>query len=301
MDRTEPTPPRTTARPAFADRIDLWVARFRPTTQASYRRWVSTWTSWCTEHDVDPWAARRSDLEAWLLGLADRGLAPATRALAYDGVKSLYSWLHEDELLERNPAARIPRPTVYVEEQRRTWLPPLRYAAFLAAAQAMGDDEHAVAVLGGMMGLRSAEMCGLDVDSVHTVGGHHVLRYIGKGGKPAVSPLPVPAQRIVLDLVTARRSGPLLRTRAGTRLTTRSMVRLVRRIAQAAGVDDLTPHGLRRTFASTGLAVGVSERDMMLAGRWTRASTMDRYDMGIGQLDNHASHRIAGFLSGVAG
>lgn len=303
MDRTEHSPALSaTTRPDFDARVDRWVARFAPTTQRSYARWIAAWTGWCAANDVDRWTARRGDVETFLVALADRDLAPATRALAHDAVKSLYTWLYDDELIDRNPAARVTRPTVHPEDQRRTWLPPLRYAAFLEAAIEMGRDEHAVAVLGGMMGMRSAEMCSLDCDSLSVVAGHQVLRYTGKGGKPTLSPLPVPAQRIVLELAAERRTGALLRTRADTRLTTRSMIRLVARIGAAAGIDDLTPHGLRRTFATVGPAAGVNERDMMIAGRWARVDTLRRsYDMRLGELDNHASHRIAGFLSGIGG
>ena len=40
------------------------------------------------------------------------------------------------------------------------------YAAFLTAARALGPTHHAIAVLGGMLGLRASEMAGLTVDSV---------------------------------------------------------------------------------------------------------------------------------------
>lgn len=290
------------ALPTFDRAVDRWLARYRPTTAAAYRYGITRWTTWCTGEDLDPWHARRGDIEAHLAELARAGLAEATVALAYDAIASLYRHLFEDELLERDPAERVRRPLIHREGQRRTFLTPLEYAAFLTAARAMSPDAHAVAAIGGMMGLRSAEMCGLDVADVQSVGGYQVLRFIGKGGKPAAPPMPIPVLRPVLALLAVRTEGPLLRTQAGTRLTGRSLHHLVTRIGARAGIGHpISPHGLRRTFATAGFAKGVSLRDMQLGLRHARPETSALYDMDHGALDRHASHEIASFLSGLAG
>ena len=288
--------------PPWDRAVTRWLTRYRPTTAGAYRLGITRWTAWCATEGLDPWAARRGDVEAHLAELGRAGLAEATVALTYDAIASLYRHLYEDELLERNPTARVRRPLIHREGQVRTWLGPLEYAAFLATARAMGPDAHAVAAIGGMMGLRSAEMCQLDVDSVTERGGYTVLRFTGKGGKPATPPVPAPVQRAVSELLRLRTDGPLLRTQAGTRFDRRSLGRLVARIGERAGIGHpITPHGLRRTFATTGLSTGISQRDMMAATRHARSESLAIYDMDVANLDRHASHRIAGFLSGFAG
>jgi len=287
--------------PPWDRAVTRWLTRYRPTTETAYRRGVTRWTSWCTTEGVDPWTARRGDIEAALAELGRAGLAEATVALTYDAIASLYRHLFEDELLERDPAARVRRPVIHREGQVRTYLTPLEFAGFLTTARSMGPDAHAAAAIGGMMGLRSAEMCQLDVASVATVGGYQVLRFVGKGGKPAAPPMPIPVLRPVLELLAARTDGPLLRTQAGTRLDRRSLGRLVGRIGQRAGVTHpITPHGLRRTFATAGFAKGVSLRDMQLGLRHSRPETSALYDMDRANLDRHASHEIAAFLAGFA-
>jgi integrase/recombinase XerD len=287
--------------PPWDRAVTRWLSRYRPTTEATYRRGIHRWITWCTAESLDPWTARRGDIEAHLAELARAGLAEATVALTYDAIASLYRHLFEDELLERDPAARVRRPTIHREGQARTFLTPLEFAAFLTTARAMGPDAHAVAAIGGMMGLRSAEMCQLDVSSVATVGGYQVLRFVGKGGKPAAPPMPIPVLRPVLQVLAVRTDGPLLRNQVGCRFDRRSLGRLVARIGDRAGISHgITPHGLRRTFATAGFAKGVSLRDMQLGLRHARPDSTIGYDMDHGALDRHASHEIAAFLSGFA-
>lgn len=293
--------PTSAKSPSWDRAVERWASRYKPNTQESYRRVVRRWTSWCASNDVDPWAARRGDLEAHLAELGRSGLAEASVALAYDGVRSLYDHLYGDELIAKNPIDRVKRPVIHREGQRRTWLNPLEYAAFLTAARAMGPDEHAVAAVGGMMGLRSDEMCQLDVSSVTTVGGYQVLRFVGKGGKPAAPPMPIPVLRPVLALLAMRDEGPLLRNQAGLRFDRRSLGRIVQRIGAQAGIaHPITPHGLRRTFATAGFAKGVSLRDMQLGLRHARPESTAVYDMDQGALDRHAAHSVAAFLSGLS-
>ena len=68
----------------------------------------------------------------------------------------------------------------------------LEYAAYLTTARHLGPTEHAIAVLGGMMGLRATEMATLTVESFGTVRGYATLLVVGKGDKPARVPVPIP-------------------------------------------------------------------------------------------------------------
>jgi integrase len=83
-------------------------------------------------------------------------------------------------------------------------------------------------------------------------------------------------------------SGPLFRSvgkgarpRIGQARLARSSVRLIlRRAAERAGVslDGLSPHSLRRSFATEGYKAGVSERELARTGRWASVTTMRGYD-----------------------
>ena len=88
------------------------------------------------------------------------------------------------------------------------------------------------------------------VESLSQDGGYDSLKFIGKGGKPADIPLPVPVMRAVRVVVDGRPTGPLLLNRAGNALTTLDARRMVNRIAKTASCRHITPHGLRRILSA---------------------------------------------------
>jgi integrase len=64
--------------------------------------------------------------------------------------------------------------------------------------------------------------------------------------------------------------------------------RALTRAADAAGITHpISPHGLRRTFCTTGLVAGISIRDMQYAMRHADPRTTMRYDMARANLDRH--------------
>ncbi len=154
-------------------------------------------------------------MELWLRTVADSGLSRASIAAHYDAVGSLYRLAHEEEFVVANPCARVTRPKIHRELQRREVLTVLEYAAFLTTARHLTPTHHAIAVLGGMMGLRATEMATLAVESFGTVRGYATLIVVGKGDKPARVPVPIPALAAVQAAIGDRTAGPLLRTRSG--------------------------------------------------------------------------------------
>jgi len=192
-----------------------WLSRFKPSTQLTYATYLPRWSRWCTDRRIDPLAARRADVEMWLRTVADSGLSRASVAAHYDAVASIYRLAHEEELVATSPCARVTRPKIQRELQRREVLTVLEYAAFLSTARQLGPTHHAIAVLGGMMGLRATEMAGLTVESFGTVRGYATLLVLGKGDKPARVPVPIPALAAVQTAINGRTTGPLLRTRTG--------------------------------------------------------------------------------------
>ena len=157
----------------------------------------------------------------------------------------------------------------------------LEYAAYLTAARSLGPTHHAIAVLGGMMGLRASEMAALTVESLTNVRGYVTLTFIGKGDKPARVPVPLPALPAIQDAVAGRSSGPLLRTRTGAGMDRRSVHRYVARTARVAGMTrPIGPHALRRTVGTVRLNQGIPLRDIQRLLRHTRPeTTLASYDI----------------------
>ena len=77
--------------------------------------------------------------------------------------------------------------------------------------------------------------------------------------------------------------------------------RALTRDAHAPGSTySISPHGLRRTFCTTGLVAGISIRDMQYAMRHADPGTTMRYDMAKANLDRHAAHAVAAYLADLS-
>lgn len=227
---------------AWDDLATWWLSRYKPSTQRTYATYLPRWNRWCACRRIDPLAARRADVELRLRTVADSGLSSASVAAHYDAVASLYRLAYEEELLGANPCARVTRPKIQRELQRREVLTVLEYAAFLTTARHLSPIHHAIAVLGGMMGLRATEMATLTVESLGTVRGYATLIILGKGDKPARVPVPIPALGAVQAAIAGRAAGPLLRTRSGAGMDRRTVHRYVAATARAAGIAGPSAH-----------------------------------------------------------
>jgi integrase/recombinase XerD len=278
-----------------------FLARYREPTLSSYRLDLRVYWQWCQQHDVDPLRVTRGQLELYLRHLEGCQYAQATIARRFGTVATFLRYAVVDGLLPSNPADAVSRPKVSWEGQRRTFLHPLEFAAVLATARATGAVEHALVALLGMLGLRVSEACNSDIDDIRYQAGYEILHILGKGAKPADIPLPIPVLRAVREAADGRDHGPILRNRAGARLTPAGAARRIRRLATAAGVDHLvSPHSLRRTFCTAGLVSGISVRDMQIAMRHSDPRTTLRYDMAQSNLDRHAAHAVAAYLAGMS-
>jgi len=110
-------------------------------------------------------------------------------------------------------------------------------------------------------GLRSAELCCLNVGHVFTWDGfpRQWVEVVGKGRKARQVPLNWVARQCVVELVHFNRSrgfavaaeSPLLVTRCHKRLPTRSLRDLIQRYRERADLDvKCSPHTFRHSFAS---------------------------------------------------
>src|SRR4051794_27702702 len=106
-----------------------WLARYKVSTQQTYACHLPRWTAWCVGRGLNPLQAGRADVELWLHSVAGSGLSRASTAGHYDAVASIYPLAFDEDLIAINPCARIARPKVLRELQRRDVLTVLEYAA----------------------------------------------------------------------------------------------------------------------------------------------------------------------------
>ena len=159
-------------------------------------------------------------------------------------------------------------------------------------------------------GLRVSEATGLNVTDVDLAGGW--VTVLGKGSKERQIPFGEPARKAVSAYLeeSSPEAGaaetPLFRNYRGTRLSPRSVARiLARHILKAAGIlTSISPHGLRHSFATHLLANGADLRSIQELLGHSRLSTTQRYthvDLG-GLLDDYRdAHPLSSLAAPASG
>ena len=97
--------------------------------------------SWCQQHQLRLFAARRADIEFFARDLEARGRARATITRRLCTVAGFYRYAVEEELLDHSPAAHVRRPRLDYESHA-TGLDRNEFGAMLVAAGLGPPAEH---------------------------------------------------------------------------------------------------------------------------------------------------------------
>jgi site-specific recombinase XerD len=286
---------------------EMFLARWEnPNTRDAYRMDVRIWRAWCDERGLHPLnGITRHHVEMWMRWLAgERGNGPATICHRVGTLSLFFELALDDDLVRKNPCRLVRRPKAKPAADERIALSRDEMQRLAAVAARSSVTDHALVCLMGYMGLRVSEACSLDVSDCYEIAkAHRCVRFIGKGDKPALVPMPPAVQRAVDAAIGGRNDGPLLLRRDGTRMSRRSADRVVKRLAKAAAITSVTvsPHVLRHTFIVGALDAGAPPRTVQLSARHADISTtLGVYDRGRQTLDDHATYVVAGFFGSAA-
>lgn len=267
-------------------------------TRAAYASDLRGWLTWCTAHGLQPMAATRAHLDAYVQGLRETGAAPASIARRLATLSGFYAYAVDEGLLPRSPVIRVRRPKVG-EATVSTGLSREELSALVAAAEADGPRSLAAVLLLGLNGLRVSEVCGARAEDLGSERGHQVLTITRKGGQRARIPLAPRTAAALEGYLAGRTIGPLLVTRTGAGMDRHAVWRLLRRLARTAVSDkaaSLHPHDLRHAFVTLALDAGASLRDVQDAAGHADPRTTRRYDRARHHLDRHPTYALAGLL-----
>jgi integrase/recombinase XerC len=216
---------------------------------------------------VDPTgvdSVRLRRYSAWLTG---RGYAPSTVARRLASLRSFFRFLRREGVVASDPSAglrnpkqprRLPR-LLRVDEVIR-----LLEAIPIEADAGVRDRAMLETLYGG--GLRVSELIGLNRDDLDL--DQELVRVRGKGRRERLCPIGPLAADWLRRWLTLRRpkvahEPALFLNQRGTRLTTRSVGRLLEAHLLRAGlVDAATPHTLRHSFATHLLDRGADLRSV---------------------------------------
>src|SRR5947209_15405919 len=222
------------AEPVFTrqERLALagFLAGYTGLTREAYALDLRQFTSWCHQHHLRLFQARRADIECFARDLETRGRARATITRRLCTVAGFYRYAVEEELLEHSPAAHVRRPRLDYESHA-TGLDRNELGALLVAAGLGHPAEHALISLLALNGLRVSEATGADIEALGVERGHRTLVVTRKGGKVVTVPL-APRTARAIDLAVGERSeGPVFLSADGRRLDRHGAGRIVRRVA----------------------------------------------------------------------
>ena len=264
-------------------------------------------------------------MAAWLAAMADAGHSPPYVSRRLSALNDAHRGSGHAPPGD-SPGVRRTLAGIRRTAARTGYRPHRARALDTATVRALVEDlpdspaglrDRALILLGYALGLRASDLVWLRIEDL-TPAGHGgldvLLRFsktdqdgagetlaLAEGVRAATCP--VRAVRAWVGVLAERgvRSGPLFRSvgkgrgqRLGaTPLTTRSVGLVLQRAAARAGVsaESLSPHSLRRGFATTAYAQGVSEKEISRTGRW-RSLVVRSYD---------ASGRWADPASGALG
>jgi hypothetical protein len=163
-------------------------------------------------------------------------------------------------------------------ESHATGLDRNEVGAMLVQAGLSGARDHALVSLLALNGLRFSEAIGSDIERLGLERGQRTLTILRKGGKIVTIPLAPRIARAVDLAVSERSEGAIFLDRNGERLDRHAAARIVRRIADQAGIGKrVGPHTLRHAFITAALDAGVALRDVQEAASHADPTTM-RYD-----------------------
>jgi site-specific recombinase XerD len=255
-----------------------FLAGYGGLTREAYELDLRQFTSWCQQHHLRLFQARRADIECFARDLEARGRARATITRRLCTVAGFYKYAVEEELLDHSPAVHVRRPRLDYESHA-TGLDRNELGAMLVAAGSGPPGDHALISLLALNGLRVSEAAGADIGALGLERGHRTLVITRKGGKVVTIPL-APRTARAIDLAIGERcDGPIFLTADGRRLDRHGAGRIVRRVARRAGIaKPVGPHTLRHAFITAALDAGVPLRDVQEAASHADPRTTMRYD-----------------------
>ena len=175
MTTTTPSAALIPAEPMFSNVERLALAGFlaghRGLTREAYALDLRQYASWCQQHHLRLFQARRADIECFARDLEARGRARATVTRRLCTVAGFYRYAVEEELLDHSPAAHVRRPRLDYESHA-TGLDRNELGALLVAAGLGPPAEHALISLLALNGLRVSEATGADIEAMGVERGH---------------------------------------------------------------------------------------------------------------------------------
>lgn len=221
----------------------------------SYERDLLGFAEWCDRNDIEIVSVERTDLREWLTDLAAGELAESSKRRMVSALRGFYKFLMFDRHVAKNPAEDLVAP------QKGFYLPTFLSRADIEklllapdTSTETGLRDRTIIETMYACGLRVSEAVSLRMQDIDLDAG--ILTCIGKGSKTRRVPIGSSAVGWLRSYMAIRRGKEdievpnLFVSPSGRPLNRQVIYTIVRSTAERAGLQDVTPHTLRHSFAT---------------------------------------------------
>lgn len=259
-------------------------------TLAAYERDLGDWLDYLEDQGIDSLLdVDYRLLISYMHFKRTKGFKTATVARHLSSIRSFFSYLHQENIIQADPAQLLetPKPdrrlpkVISLEEVERLLAAPDTSNSFGIRDKAMLELLYAT-------GIRVSELISLNVAdfNIHS----SFVRCFGKGAKERIVPVGNYA-RIALEkyllhirpvIVKELQEHALFVNHSGMRLTRQGFWKIIKKYARVAGIrTPLSPHTLRHSFATHLLENGADLRSVQ--------EMLGHADIGTTQIYTHVT------------
>jgi len=236
-----------------------------PHTRAAYRRQLKRFAAFLGGKDIRE--AGAEDVERFIAAEHERGLAPSSLAQTVNAIRGFVKWLACEEFIEADFSDQVHAPhqwqkiprVLSVEEAKRLVEAP-------DTSTALGMRDRALLEFLYASAARAGEAETLDIGHLNT--GDRTAFLKGKGSKDRLVPIGRYAadaaaeylERARPELATPRTGRAFFLSARGGGLSRMQIWRIVKKHAEAVGLEDVHPHTLRHSCATHLLEGGMDLR-----------------------------------------
>jgi integrase/recombinase XerD len=258
---------------------------FSSNTIGAYQNDLSQLSEFIAAQEVpegaEPAALTRDQVVRFVLHLREKEYAPTTVARKIAAVKSFCHFLEQEGIIAEDPTLHIDSPRVTKYLPRAASVNEIeRLLAQLDGQTAASLRDRAMLELLYATGMRVSELVSLDCGDVNA--DDDVVQCRGKGDKQRQIPFGQKARDALsryvslgrAQLLGKRESRAMFLNHHGDRLTRQGFWLIIKSYARQAGIEKITPHTLRHSFATHLLSNGADLRSVQeLLGHSSIATT----------------------------
>jgi integrase/recombinase XerD len=231
-----------------------------------YRRDLARLDRWANKSGKPVADLTRADLRKWIANLSREGLAPSSVSRAVSAARGFFKFLMLDGHIKNHPAEDLDTP------QKFAYLPKFltedeidRLFAAPDISTEQGIRDRAMLELMYAAGLRVSELITLKHSEVDLHGG--VVNCHGKGSKERRVPVGKSAIHWLLQYESVKAGYgkspyPTLFLHRGKPLTRQQAWAMIKTYAEQIGLQHVSPHTLRHSFATHLLQHGADSRSV---------------------------------------